>query len=99
MANVSVVRVRSAKAGAINSRKNRLPPPRAVFKDGKVRPHVYPNRSSLTCLFLLYLHLDIFPYTFISMSHSILNHPSTQQRINPAVAAAMAAKTAEGQKA
>ena len=32
----SVVRVRSAKAGAINSRKNRLPPPRAIFKDGKV---------------------------------------------------------------
>lgn len=31
-----VVRVRSDKAGAINSRKNRLPPPRAIFKDGKV---------------------------------------------------------------
>jgi small subunit ribosomal protein S26e len=28
--------VRSAKPGAINSRKNRAPPPRAIFKDGKV---------------------------------------------------------------
>lgn len=32
-----VVRVRSDKPGAINIRKNRLPPPRAIFKDGKVR--------------------------------------------------------------
>lgn len=30
-----VVRVRSGKPGAINSRKNRLPPPRAIFRDGK----------------------------------------------------------------
>ncbi|ORY31044.1 ribosomal protein S26e-domain-containing protein [Naematelia encephala] len=53
--HAKIVRVRSAKPGAINSRKNRLPPPRAVFKDGK--------------------------------------------RINPTVAAAMAAKTAAGEKA
>nr|XP_018265622.1 30S small subunit ribosomal protein S26 [Kwoniella dejecticola CBS 10117]OBR87780.1 30S small subunit ribosomal protein S26 [Kwoniella dejecticola CBS 10117] len=33
--HAKIVRVRSAKPGAINSRKNRLPPPRAVFKDGK----------------------------------------------------------------
>jgi ribosomal protein S26 len=31
-----VVRVRSAKPGAVNSRKNRTPPPRPRFKDGKV---------------------------------------------------------------
>ena len=31
-----VVRVRSGKKGAINSRKNRAPPPRAIFRDGKV---------------------------------------------------------------
>ncbi|KAH8089487.1 ribosomal protein S26e [Filobasidium floriforme] len=30
-----VVRVRSAKPGAVNSRKNRAPPPRPRFKDGK----------------------------------------------------------------
>ncbi|ORX38856.1 putative component of the small ribosomal subunit [Kockovaella imperatae] len=53
--HAKIVRVRSGKKGAINSRKNRAPPPRAVFRDGK--------------------------------------------RINPAVAAAMATKTAEGQKA
>jgi hypothetical protein len=36
-----VVRVRSDKPGAINSRKNRAPPPRAIFKDGKrVNPAV-----------------------------------------------------------
>jgi small subunit ribosomal protein S26e len=33
--NFSVVRVRSAKPGAVNSRKNRAPPPRPRFKDGK----------------------------------------------------------------
>nr|XP_031857933.1 uncharacterized protein CI109_006645 [Kwoniella shandongensis]KAA5525005.1 hypothetical protein CI109_006645 [Kwoniella shandongensis] len=52
--HAKIVRVRSAKPGAINSRKNRLPPPRAIFKDGK--------------------------------------------RINPAVAAALAAKTASAEK-
>lgn len=32
-----VVRVRSGKPGAVNSRKTRTPPPRPRFKDGKVR--------------------------------------------------------------
>lgn len=32
----TVVRVRSAKPNAINSRKNRAPPARAIFRDGKV---------------------------------------------------------------
>ena len=36
MTNISVVRVRSAKPNAINSRKNRAPPARAIFRDGKV---------------------------------------------------------------
>lgn len=35
-ANFTVVRVRSAKPNAINSRKNRAPPARAIFRDGKV---------------------------------------------------------------
>ncbi|RSH83312.1 40S ribosomal protein S26 [Apiotrichum porosum] len=39
--HAKVVRVRSDKPGAINSRKNRAPPPRAIFKDGKrVNPAV-----------------------------------------------------------
>lgn len=39
--HAKVVRVRSDKVGAINSRKNRAPPPRAIFKDGKrVNPAV-----------------------------------------------------------
>ncbi|EIW71301.1 30S small subunit ribosomal protein S26 [Tremella mesenterica] len=33
--HAKIVRVRSDKPGAINSRKNRLPPPRQVFRDGK----------------------------------------------------------------
>lgn len=39
--HAKIVRVRSTKPGAINARKNRLPPPRAIFKDGKrVNPAV-----------------------------------------------------------
>ncbi|BEJ12939.1 hypothetical protein CspHIS471_0301130 [Cutaneotrichosporon sp. HIS471] len=39
--HAKVVRVRSDKVGAINGRKNRAPPPRAIFKDGKrVNPAV-----------------------------------------------------------
>ncbi|EKD00486.1 hypothetical protein A1Q2_05151 [Trichosporon asahii var. asahii CBS 8904] len=39
--HAKVVRVRSDKPGAINSRKNRAPPPRAIFRDGKrVNPAV-----------------------------------------------------------
>ena len=52
--HAKVVRVRSAKPNAINSRKNRAPPARAIFRDGK--------------------------------------------KINPAVAAAMATKTAAAEK-
>lgn len=39
--HAKIVRVRSTKPGAINARKNRAPPPRAIFKDGKrVNPAV-----------------------------------------------------------
>ncbi|BEJ02077.1 hypothetical protein CcaverHIS631_0607590 [Cutaneotrichosporon cavernicola] len=39
--HAKIVRVRSDKVGAINGRKNRAPPPRAIFKDGKrVNPAV-----------------------------------------------------------
>jgi len=39
--HAKIVRVRSGKPGAVNSRKDRLPPPRPVFKDGKrVNPAV-----------------------------------------------------------
>ena len=61
--HAAVVRVRSDKPGAVNSRKNRAPPPRAIFKDGKVSGIRSKHSQWLIC-----------------------------QRINPAVAAAQAAK-------
>ncbi len=39
-----VVRGRSAKPGAVNSRKNRVPPPRPRFKDGKVGLDTWSQR-------------------------------------------------------
>lgn len=39
--HAKIVRVRSNKTGAINARKSRAPPPRAIFKEGKrVNPAV-----------------------------------------------------------
>lgn len=44
-----VVRVRSGKPGAINSRKNRAPPPRVIFRDGKrINPAVQAAMGTKT---------------------------------------------------
>ncbi|KAI9636472.1 ribosomal protein S26e [Dioszegia hungarica] len=47
--HAKIVRVRSGKPGAINSRKNRAPPPRAIFRDGKrINPAVAAAMESKT---------------------------------------------------
>ena len=68
---VTVVRVRSDKPGAINSRKNRLPPPRAIFKDGKVRWIHHKEGTRLTCA----LGSSFHPCPFSLDRHSHSTHP------------------------
>jgi ribosomal protein S26 len=62
-----VVRVRSAKPGAVNSRKNRTPPPRPRFKDGKVSFLFSPwSRSHPVSMSIAGIRADLFFLCFRS---------------------------------